>query len=426
MSIIRGHKRWLIVVMLFFLSTINYLDRQSLSVLAPTLREQLSFSVEQYSYIVSAFLVAYTTGYLFCGRVLDRLGTRGGISIAISLWSAAACLHALARSWTHFAGFRFLLGLGESFNAPGGAKAIREWIPQKERALCMAVFSTGNIFGAIIAPPVVSLLALKFDWRLAFLVTGLVGFIWLFFWLKIYRSPDRDLSLAPAERQLILSDQNNTDASTSTASFWAVLGHPLTLAFILARLLTDSVPFFFSFWLPDYLRQNHNFGLAQIGMFAWIPYLAADLGGITGGASSDFLVRRGWRAADARRRILLVAACLTPAALVAVHVSSAIVSLVCIGLVLAAHSAWITNLLTLMTESMPPHFTGQLVALSGVGGSIGGIISNLATGKLVATFGYVPVFTLLSFVHSMAFIILCVLSRRAHKSLNCCGQAFSS
>lgn len=413
MSLLKDRKRWLIVLLLFFLATINYLDRQALSVLAPTLRERLSFGVEHYSYIVSAFLVAYTLGYLFCGRVLDRLGTKVGIGIAISFWSAAACLHALARSWTHLAGFRFLLGLGESFNAPGGAKAIREWIPKKERALCMAVFSTGNIFGAIIAPPVVSFLALKFDWRPAFLITGATGFLWLLFWLKTYRTPDRDSSLSPAERELILSGRNAAEASGLKQSFSGVLTHPLTLAFISARLLTDSLPYFFSFWLPEFLRQSHNFSLAQIGMFAWIPYLAADLGGITGGASSDFLVRRGWRAVEARKRVLLVAACLTPTALIAVHARSPLLSLACIGLVLGAHSAWITNLLTLMTESMPPHFTGQVVALSGVGGSVGGILSNLATGRLVHSFGYEPVFTFLAFVHLTAFALLRVISRRS-------------
>jgi ACS family hexuronate transporter-like MFS transporter len=309
------------------------------------------------------------------------------------------------------AGFRFLLGLGESFNAPGGAKAIREWIPKKERALCMAVFSTGNIFGAIIAPPVVSFLALKFDWRPAFLITGSVGFIWLLFWLSNYRTPDHDPALSPAERQLILSGQDAPDTSRLKPGFWDVFSHPLTIAFLSARLLTDSLPYFFSFWLPEFLRQSHGFGLAQIGMFAWIPYLAADLGGITGGASSDFLVRRGWRAVDARKRVLLVSACFTPAALVAVNAKSASLSLACIGLVLAAHSAWITNLLTLMTESMPPHLTGQVVALSGVGGSIGGIVSNLATGRLVTAFGYEPIFTFLAFVHLTAFALLFLLSK---------------
>jgi len=258
---------------------------------------------------------------------------------------------------------------------------------------------------------VVSFLALRFDWRPAFLITGSVGFVWLLLWLKAYRAPDRDPSLSIAERQLILSGQDSSNGSSPKPGFWDVLSHPLTVAFLSARLLTDSLPYFFSFWLPEYLRQSHNFGLAQIGMFAWIPYLAADFGGITGGASSDFLVRRGWRAVDARKRVLLVAACLTPAALVAVHAKSAPASLACIGLVLAAHSAWITNLLTLMTESMPPHLTGQVVALSGVGGSIGGIFSNLATGRLVSSFGYEPVFTFLAFVHLTAFALLSLLSR---------------
>jgi ACS family hexuronate transporter-like MFS transporter len=406
MTFFAGRRRWLVVALLFFLSTINYLDRQSLSVLAPTLREKLSFSVEQYSYIVSSFLAAYTIGYLFCGRILDKAGAKAGIAVALAFWSLAACLHAVARSWQQLAMFRVLLGLGESFNAPGGAKVIREWIPRRERALSMAVFSTGNIFGAIVAPPLVSYLALKLDWRYAFLVTGGIGFIWLAAWLRNYHAPDASPKLSAEERALILAERTPADTLTPRNGFLDVLRHPLTISFVLARFLTDSVPYFFSFWMPEYLRRSHNFGLAEIGMLAWIPYLAADLGGISGGASSDFLVRRGWSAATARRRVLLIAACVTPMALVAVRTDSALISIACIGLVLAAHSAWITNLLTLMTESVPVHLSGQVVALSGVGGGVGGILSNLATGQIVSIYGYVPVFTALGFLHLMAYFLI--------------------
>jgi MFS transporter, ACS family, hexuronate transporter len=408
MRFLAGRQRWVVVAMLFLLSAINYLDRQSLSVLAPTLREKLHFSVEQYSYIVTIFLVAYTIGFAVCGRILDRVGARAGIAVAIAFWSVSACLHSVAHSWQHLAGFRFLLGLGESFNAPGGAKVVREWVPKKERGLCMAVFSTGNIAGAIVAPPLVSFLALRYDWRLAFVITGAVGFAWLALWLTLFRSPEQHPSLTEEERKLILGDR--PAAPGPAAGFWEVLRHPLTLAFVAARFLTDSLPYFFSFWLPEYLRRSHNFGLAEIGMLAWIPYLAADLGGLSGGALSDFLVRRGWQTQSARKRVLLLAACLTPVAAVAVRVDSALVSLACIGLVLAAHSAWVTNLLTLMTESMPARLSGQVVGWSGVGGSVGGILSSLATGRVVGAYGYVPIFTTLAFVHITAFAVVHFLS----------------
>ena len=411
MNLLEHKRRWIVVALLFFLSVVNYLDRQSLSVLAPTLRDALHFSVQEYSWAVSAFLVAYTLGYLFCGRILDRFGAKLSIGVAVALWSVAGALHAAAASWQHLAAARFLLGLGESFNAPGGAKVIRAWVPKRERALSMAVFSTGNIVGAIVAPPLVSALALHLSWRPAFLITGAVGFVWLAFWKVLYHAPQEDPRLSEEERTLIFADAATQPASMP--GFWDVARHPLVLAFILARFLTDSLPYFFSFWLPEFLARSHGFGLAQIGMLAWIPYLAADIGGLTGGASSDWLVRRGLDPLKARRRVLVTAACLTPAALVAVHSPSSGVALGCIGLVLAAHSAWITNLLTYMTESMPPSLAGQVVAWSGIGGSVGGILANLATGAVVEAYGYEPVFSGLAFVHLTAFVLLSVLSRRA-------------
>jgi MFS transporter, ACS family, hexuronate transporter len=409
-TLLKDRRRWFVVVLLFFLSTINYLDRQALSVLAPTLRDTLGFTVEQYSYIVTAFLVAYTIGYLFAGPMLDRLGARAGIGFAIAFWSIAGALHAFARNWQDLAVYRFLLGLGESFNAPGGAKAVREWVPRRERGLSMAVFSTGNIAGAILAPPLVSFLALTFDWRYAFVITGAVGFVWLLVWLHQYRTPEQDARLSAAERDLILGERAITSAPP--AGFWQMLANPLVVSFLIARFLTDSLPYFFSFWLPEYLRRSHNFGLAEIGMLAWIPYLAADLGGISGGATSDFLIRRGVPAMAARRRLLLTAACLTPAALVAVHSQSSAVALGCIGVVLAAHSAWITNLLTLMTESVPPASSAQVVAWSGIGGSIGGIITNLTTGQVIGRYGYVPIFTVVGLLHLTAYGVLHIIWTR--------------
>jgi len=405
MSFLAGRQRWLIVALLFFLSTINYLDRQSLSVLAPTLRETLNFTVEQYSYIVSTFLLAYTIGYLFCGRIIDRFGPKVAIGTALAFWSIAACLHSMAHSWRHLAAFRFLLGLGESFNAPGGAKVIREWVPSRERALSMAVFSTGNVAGAIIAPPLVSFLAMKFDWRIAFLITGAVGFVWLAVWWRTYHPVETHPKLMAEERKLILEGRAAA-SSQKPPAFWAIVRHPLTISFILARFLTDTLAYFFSFWMPEYLRRGHGLTLAEIGMLAWIPYLAADIGGISGGASSDWLVRRGWNPVNARRRILLIAACLTPMCLAAMHVESAYAALACIGIVLAAQSAWMTNLLTAMTESMPPQVAGQVVAWSGIGGSIGGALANLATGYVIAKHGYGPIFTSLAFVHLTALAIL--------------------
>jgi ACS family hexuronate transporter-like MFS transporter len=407
--------RWRIVVLLFFLSVLNYLDRQTLSVLAPTLRGELGFTTVQYSYIVTTFLVAYTLGYLFCGSVIDRLGVRMAVIIAVSVWSLAGMAHALAASWVALAASRFVLGLAESFNSPCGIKGIAEWIPKRERGLSMAIFSNGNIVGAILAPPLVSFVAIKFGWQWGFLVTGAVGFLYLLFWLAYYDSPEKQPRLKPAERNYILQERG-AGGPKGHVRFLAALQHPAVLGFFLARLLTDSLSFFFSFWLPEYLQSARGFSLAMIGLFGWIPFLASDIGGPGGGALSDWLVRRGWKPTDARRRMLLIAACLMPCSVLAVHASSAYVALGLIAVLLAAQSCWMSNMLTLMSESFPRDQVATYVSLASIGGSIGGIMSTLAAGRVISAVGYVPVFTTLSFLHFIAFGILVYFSRRAART----------
>ena len=405
----RNHKRWLIVGLLFLLSVINYLDRQTLSVLAPVLREQLGFTTEQYSYVVSAFLAAYTAGFGVGGFVLDRFGSRIGLAVAVSFWSLAGMLHALAKGWQSLAVLRFLLGLGESLGPPGGAKAIGEWAPRRERALSMAIFSNGMITGAVVAPPLVTFLAMRFGWRWAFVLTGSLGFLWLVSWLLFYHPPERHPSLTVSERAHILSERQ---AVGGAVSFREVACNPACYGLIVARFLTDPVPYFFTFWLPEYLRRERDFTMALIGALGWIPFLAADAGGLSGGAVSDWLVRRGADPATARTRVLLIAACLTPASAIAVRASDSWLVLALIGLVLAAHSCWIVNLLTFMTERFPKNHVATVVGLSGVGGGLGGILATLITGRVISSYGYVPVFSGLACLHLTAFGVLRAITRR--------------
>ncbi len=376
--------RWRIVALLFFLSAINYLDRQTLSVLSKTLRDTLGFSPVEYSYIVTGFLVAYTLGYLFCGRVIDRIGVRLSVIIALTFWSLAAMGHAFATGWVALLVWRFALGIGESFNAPCAIKALAEWAPKRERGLSIALFSNGNMLGAIIAPPLVAFLGVQYGWRWAFVITASIGFVYLIFWWVLYDSPEKQLRLAPAERAYILAERTAPIAGAVTRmSFIGALRHPAVLGFFVSRLLTDSTSFFFSFWLPEYLQTARGFSLAMIGVFAWMPFLASDVGGPGGGALSDWLVRRGCPPALARRRIMLLAACLMPCCVLAVHVSSAYLALALIGIVLAAHSCWMANNLTLISETFPREHVGTYLSLSAVGGSIGGIVSMLAAGRII-------------------------------------------
>jgi ACS family hexuronate transporter-like MFS transporter len=401
---LKDHKRWLVILLLFCLSAINYLDRQSLSVLSKTLGTRYGFGTIEYSYIVTSFLIAYTIGFGLAGRVLDAVGVRIGTAWAVAFWSAIAVAHALCRGWIAFAACRFLLGLGESFNTPAGTKAIAEWIPKRERGLSMAIFSNGNLWGAIVAPPFVSAVALRFGANWAFAATGLTGFIWVIVWLKFYRAPERHPALTERERNYILEERSTTTPAVDPrVSVWR---DPLCQGLFLARFFTDPIPYFFTFWLPGYLQTDRGFSLAMVGALGWIPFLAADLGGPGGGAISDWLVRRGGPAAKVRLRLMLTAACVMPLAAVAVRTPSLVWSLALIALLLAAHSCWITNLLTLSSEQFPRTQLGTVTGYAGMGGSIGGGISTLLTGRVIAHSGYVPVFTCLAFLHLAAYLIL--------------------
>lgn len=403
--------RWRIVALLFFLSVINYLDRQTLSVLASTLRTQLGISTAEYSYIVAAFLIAYTIGYLFCGAVIDRLGVRLSIIVALSVWSFAGLMHAFATGWISLALCRFALGLGESFNSPAGMKAIVAWIPQRERGLCSAIFSNGYIVGAMLAPTIVSFVALRFGWQASFVVTAALGLVYLVVWNRAYAEPEQHPRLAPAELNHILQERGPAEKSVRM-SLLEIASHPAVLGFFLARLLTDSLSFFLTFWLPEYLQSSRGFSLAMIGMFAWIPFLASDIGGPGGGAISDWLVRRGWRSTDARKRLMLAAACVMPLSVVAVHASSAYVALALIAAILAAQSCWIANLLALMSEIFPRERLATFVSFCSVGGALGGIVSTLLAGQIIHATGYVPVFTTLGFLHLVAYGLIRIFSRR--------------
>lgn len=420
-SFIRTHQRWGVVLLLFLTAMVNNLDRQTLSVLAPTLKESLGFGSIEYSYIVTAFLAAYTLGYTFCGQVLDRIGVKLGLMIALTFWSLSGMGHAVAAGWLSLACFRFMLGLGESFNSPAGVKALSEWIPRKERGLSMAVFSNGNILGAIIAPPLVSVLAVRLGWQWAFLITGGAGFVLLAAWKRFYHAPENHPRLTEEERTLILADRAavakaaDAPAAAQKASMLSLLRHPVCVGFFICRLLTDPITYFFAFWLPDYLQTERHFTLAMIGMFGWLPFLASDIGGPGGGALSDWLVRRGWQSRKARLTLMCFTAALMPLAALAVRTESPWFALGLIALLLGAQSCWMANQLTLISESIPHQQVATLLALSAIGGSIGGMISTLVAGRIIAATGYVPVFTAIGFAHATALLIL-FTARRFNKS----------
>jgi len=247
-AVFREHRRWLVAGLLFFISTIAFLDRQTLSVLEKTLEEILGFSAVEYSYIVLGFLIATGLGYLFAGGMIDRFGVRTSFAVALTVWSVAAVAHSLAKGWISFLVLRVVLGLGESFYTPAAARVLRDWIPQRERGVCWAVFSTGNFVGAMIAPPLVAWLALRYRWQFSFVATGASGFVLLGAWLWFYDSPERHRMLSSAERTVILNGRGPAPATVENIPTLKLLLQPAVLGFFFTRFITDPFTFFFVFW----------------------------------------------------------------------------------------------------------------------------------------------------------------------------------
>lgn len=401
------------MTLLFATAVMNNLDRQTLSVLAPTLREKLGMSSVEYSYVVSAFLAAYTIGYLFAGTIIDRVGVKVALAVALAFWSVVNGLHAVATGWLALAGMRFLLGLAESFNSPAALKALAEWVPSRERGLCVAIYNNGFVVGSMVAPPLVSAITLHFGWHWSFAVTGALGLGVLTLWWRYYDRPENSRWLGGEERAHILGDREMGTASAGPPpSLATLLCHPIFLAFFVSRFLTDPFSYFFNFWLPDYFQNARGFSLAMLGAVGWLPFLFADIGGPAGGAWSDWLVRRGWDPKRARLALMLAAALVMPLGIVAVRADSVWVALALLSLMFGAQMCWMVNQLAVLSEYFPRHVVATVISLSSVGGGIGGVIATLLTGRAVQQYGYVPVFTGMSVLHLTAFAFIAWMLRR--------------
>ncbi len=408
---LRQHRRWGVVGLLFLFSVLNNLDRQTLAVLAATLQAQLRFGPIEYSYIVAAFLTAYSIGYFFCGRLIDRFGVKWCLAAALVFWSTAGMLHAAAAGWVTLAVFRALLGFGESFNVPAGVKAISEWIPPRERGLSIAVFTNGYVLGAMIAPPAVAVLTLYVGWRISFLFSGAVGFVLASIWLRFYYAPSDHPTLTPEERKIVTDFKvGQIEQAAATSSPWQVLRQPLGIGFFLAQFLTDPISFFLNFWLPSYL-QSRGLTLGMIGLVAWIPFLGADVGGPGGGLLSDWLVRRNWKPVEARSVLMLVSAVMMLLANFVMYADAIWLSIPLIAALFAAQSCWKANQLALIAESVPRVRVGSFVALSALGGSVGGVLTSLLSGRVIAAYGYMPVFVTISCLPLVAFSVLLISLR---------------
>jgi len=372
-----SRKQWQVVVLLFLATSLNYVDRQTLSVLAPELRDRFHMSNTDYSRVVFAFLFAYMVMQSGSGRLLDRLGTRVGFSVCMGWWSAAAMLHAAVSSMSGLAVCRFLLGLGEAGNWPGGVKAVSEWFLPKQRAFAIGFFNSGSCVGAVLAPPVVAWIAIQWGWQSAFLLVGLPGFLWMAVWLATYRTPARPAWDEGAGRRV---------------AWLSLFHHREVWALVLARMTADPVWWFYVFWLPEYLKRERHFSLAAIGYFAWIPFFSAAFGSIVGGALSGGLIRRGVPVLRARKLVMAASAFAMTAGIPAVFVTNSAVALALISLVTLAYSAWAANVLTLPADLVPNDVVASISGISGTGAALGGMVFTLVTGVVVDRFSYVPVF----------------------------------
>jgi MFS transporter, ACS family, hexuronate transporter len=396
--------RWRICALLFCATTINYIDRQVLGVLAPDLQRIIGWNELQYSYIVDAFQGAYALGLLGIGGFIDRVGTRVGYAVAIGIWSLSAMAHALVQSAFGFGFVRFLLGLGESGNFPAAIKTVAEWFPRKERALATGVFNSGSNIGAIIAPLAVPWIAIHLGWRWAFLFTGIFSAVWLVAWLTMYRPPQHHSRLSASEREYIESDS----PEPSTRIPWArLIGHRQTWAFLVGKFLTDPVWWFFLYWLPKFLNARHGLSLTNIGPPLVAIYIMSDLGSIGGGWLAAVFLKRGWSANRARKTAMLCCAITVVPIVFAASVSSLWLAVALIGLAAASHQGFSANLFTLASDMFPRRAVASVVGIGGFGGAIGGMCVSTFTGLLLQFTGsYVPVFVMAGSAYLIA--LLCI------------------
>lgn len=417
-TVVRNY-RWLICGLLFFATTINYVDRAVLGVLTPTLRDEVGWSDQEYGVINSAFTLAYAIGYLVAGWFIDKVGTRAGYTIYLVVWSLAAAAHALANSAASFAVARFALGIGESGNFPAAIKTVAEWFPKKERAFATGIFNSGSNVGAILAPALVPILTLSMGWRWAFVITGVVGLVWVVFWLPIYRRPSEHPKLSAAELAYIESDPPDPAAKVP---WLELLRFRQTWAFVTGKFLTDSIWWFYLFWFPLFMADRFGVDLKNIGLPMITVYLLADVGSVAGGWLSSRLLGLGWSQNAARKTAMLACAiCILPVALAprvdpsgaVLGISNQWLAVWLVGIAAAAHQGFSANLFTLTSDMFPRKAVASVVGIGGFVGAMGGFFMNLGAGWLKQNQGsYVTMFTIAACAYLVALVIMHLLAPR--------------
>ncbi len=411
--------KWWVAILLFLVTVLNYIDRQTLSVLAPVIREEFGMSNQDYSYIIMSFQLAYMIMQSGSGAIFDRIGTRWGFALIFVWWSMSTILHGWARGVKSFMAFRFMLAAGEAGNWPGAAKTIAEWFPPRQRSFAMGIFNTGSSTGALIAPPLIAWITTLYGWQWTFVLIGGGGLFWLVLWLGTYPGTppptprDEPLPGEPVEVEEVCEEVAPAPQALAPKIPWLhLLRYRQVWGLVLARFLSDPVWWFYVFWLPNYLSNERGLSLLEIGALAWIPFLAADAGCLVGGGMGSLLMSQGWSTNKARRTVMITSACMMSGAVFVVQTDSLAVVIGLISLATFAHQSWSTNMLTLPADLFPSNVVASVSGLSGTGAAFGGLLFTLLTGYVVDTVSYAPVFALAALLHPIAAVVLVLVVGR--------------
>jgi ACS family hexuronate transporter-like MFS transporter len=417
-----GNYRWVICALLFFATTINYVDRQILGYLKPTLEVEFNWTESDYANIVMVFAACYAFGYVVFGNFIDRIGSKLGYAVSIVVWSVAAIAHAFARSTFGFGVARAVLGLGESGNFPAAVKAVAEWFPKKERALATGIFNSGTSIGAVVAPILVPWLLGAYGWEQAFIITGALGFIWLVFWWIFYEIPSKQKRLSAEEYALIHSDDEVTEEEVTTKPIkWAtLLKIKQTWVFIVGKFLTDPIWWFFLFWLPSYFSTTFDLDLKKPSIHLVLVYTATTFGSIGGGYLSSYLIKKGWAPFKARKTSLLISAIIVTPIMLAQYAPNIWAAVAVISIAAAAHQAWSSNIFTVVSDLFPKRAISSVVGIGGFVGSMGSTLFPLLVGSLLDYYkgagnigaGYNILFIICGCTYLIAWLCIHLLTKK--------------
>jgi MFS transporter, ACS family, hexuronate transporter len=397
--------RWIVAGLVFLSTVINYIDRQTLSILAPRLTRDLHLSETQYGYIVQAFLITYTLVYIPAGILLDRYGVKKVYALATGWWSLTAMLHACVTTAFSLGFVRALLGLGEGFNFIAATRVAAEWYPPKERAMLSGIANAAAVSGAIITPPLTVWILLRWGWRETFLITGALGFVWILLWLSLYHSPERHPYIT-REEFVLIRPPGDREPATTKIPYREILKARNTWGLLLARTFSDPVWWFYLFWLPKYLTQGRGLSLTTMSMIVWIPYLASDFGSIIGGWLSGRLISLKESVVKARRKIMFLSVLIMPIGLILPFLKSTywVIGVVCV--VLFGHMSWKTNLMTLTVDVFPKQIVGTVAGIVGTGSGIGAAVFTGLAGYIIQNHSYTPVFVIMATMHPVGYLIV--------------------